>query len=83
MFQFQRRCDLLARDPCVRPTREILGCLTDRFRARREVFVDLYQALVGNVTLYIGTDGLHPTEIGYQKIAETFFNSIQATLQTP
>jgi lysophospholipase L1-like esterase len=47
------------------------------------VFVDLYQALVGNVTLYIGTDGLHPTEIGYQKIAETFFNSIQATLQNP
>ena len=47
------------------------------------VFVDLYQALVTNVTLYIGTDGLHPTEIGYQKIAETFFNSIQATLQNP
>jgi lysophospholipase L1-like esterase len=47
------------------------------------VFVDLYQALVGNVTAYIGSDGLHPTEVGYQKIAETFFNAIQATLQNP
>jgi lysophospholipase L1-like esterase len=47
------------------------------------VFVDLYQALVSNVTLYIGVDGLHPTEVGYQKIAETFFSAIQATLQNP
>lgn len=45
------------------------------------VFVDLYQALVGNVTLYIGVDGLHPTEIGYQRMAETFFSAIQATLE--
>jgi lysophospholipase L1-like esterase len=47
------------------------------------VLVDLYSALVGNVALYIGVDGLHPTEIGYQKIAETFFNAIVATLETP
>ena len=45
------------------------------------VFVDLYQALVGNVTLYIGVDGLHPTEVGYQRIAETFFAAVQATLE--
>jgi lysophospholipase L1-like esterase len=45
------------------------------------VFVDLYQALLGNVTAYIGPDGLHPTEIGYQKIAETFLNAIQSTLE--
>jgi lysophospholipase L1-like esterase len=45
------------------------------------VFVDLYQALVSNVTLYIGVDGLHPTEVGYQRIAETFFAAIQATLE--
>ena len=45
------------------------------------VFVDLYQALVSNVTLYIGVDGMHPTEIGYQRIAETFFASIQANLE--
>jgi lysophospholipase L1-like esterase len=45
------------------------------------VFVDLYQALVTNVTLYIGVDGLHPTEVGYQRIAETFFTAIQANLE--
>ena len=47
------------------------------------VFVDLYQALVGNVSTFIGSDGLHPTEVGYQKIAETFSIAIQATLQNP
>ena len=45
--------------------------------------VDLYSALVGNVTLYVGSDGLHLTEVGYQKVAETFFNAIVATLETP
>ena len=34
-----------------------------------------------NVTLYIGVDGLHPTEVGYQRIAETFFTAIQASLE--
>lgn len=47
------------------------------------VFVDLYQALVANVTIYIGVDGLHPTEVGYQKMAETFFTAIQSTLESP
>jgi lysophospholipase L1-like esterase len=47
------------------------------------VFVDLYQALVTNVTLYIGVDGLHPTEAGYQKMAETFFTAIRSTLENP
>jgi lysophospholipase L1-like esterase len=47
------------------------------------VFVDLYQALVANVSLYIGVDGLHPTEVGYQKIAETFFTAIRSTLENP
>ena len=64
-----------------------IATYNDRMRAiaagENAVFVDLYQALVGNVTTYIGSDGLHPTEVGYQKIAETFFTSIQATLQSP
>ena len=47
------------------------------------VFVDLYQALLTNVTIYIGVDGLHPTEAGYQKMAETFFTAIQSTLENP
>ena len=45
------------------------------------VMVDVYQALLGNVFTYIGGDGLHPNEAGYAKIAETFFNAIQATLE--
>jgi len=45
------------------------------------VFVDLFQALVSNVTLYIGVDGLHPTEVGYQRIAETFFAAVQGNLE--
>ena len=64
---------------------EAVTALNSRLRTiasgESAVFVDLYQALVSNVTLYIGVDGLHPTEIGYQRIAETFFASIQANLE--
>lgn len=45
------------------------------------VLVDVYQALLPSVFTYIGGDGLHPNEAGYAKIAETFFNAIQATLE--
>lgn len=53
--------------------------------ARREnaVLVEIYQALLTNVNLYIGVDGLHPTEAGYAKIAETFFNAIRTNLEVP
>lgn len=47
------------------------------------VLVDVYQALLADVFTYIGVDGLHPNERGYAKIAETFFNAIQATLEIP
>lgn len=64
---------------------DVVSSLNNRLRAiaagEGAVFVDLYQALVGNVSLYIGVDGLHPTEIGYQRIAETFFTAIQANLE--
>ncbi len=64
-----------------------IAAYNDRMRAiaagENAVFVDLYQALVGNVTTYIGSDGLHPTEVGYQRMAEAFFTAIQATLQNP
>ena len=39
-----------------------------------------YNALVKSVPSYIGADGLHPTTLGYAKIAETFFTSIQESL---
>ena len=64
-----------------------IATYNDRMRAiaagENAVFVDLYQALVSNVTTFVGVDGLHLTEVGYQKVAETFFASIQATLQNP
>lgn len=45
------------------------------------VYVDIFSALVTNVNLYIGTDGLHPTEAGYRKIAETVMAAVQGNLE--
>ncbi|MEO8680966.1 MAG: GDSL-type esterase/lipase family protein [Vicinamibacterales bacterium] len=47
------------------------------------VLVDIYQYLLSNVTLYIGVDGLHPTEAGYAKMAEAFFFAIRQNLEVP
>ncbi|MCC7243680.1 MAG: HYR domain-containing protein [Acidobacteria bacterium] len=47
------------------------------------VFVDLYNALLPGLTNYIGADGLHPTEVGYRRMAEEFFVAIRATLEVP
>lgn len=70
------------------PNRErvavVIPVLNEEIRAlalRRNVFlVDIYAALNGNLNLYIGHDHLHPTEAGFQKIAETFFDSIRQHL---
>jgi lysophospholipase L1-like esterase len=43
--------------------------------------VDLYTALASDVNRYIGVDGLHPTEAGYQRMADEFFVRIRATLE--
>jgi lysophospholipase L1-like esterase len=50
-------------------------------RGENAVLVDVYEALVTDVNRYIGIDGIHPTEAGYQKIAETFFAAIRADLE--
>lgn len=50
-------------------------------RGEGAVLVDLYAALSTNVNTYIGADGIHPTQAGYQKIAETFFAAIRADLE--
>jgi lysophospholipase L1-like esterase len=47
-----------------------------------EVLVDLYQGFNGNPDPYIDTDGLHPNALGYQKIAELFFDAIRTNLET-
>ncbi len=50
-------------------------------RGENAVLVDVYQALATDVTRYIGVDGLHPTEAGYQRIADTFFAAVRADLE--
>lgn len=45
------------------------------------VFVDLYNALLPEVSTVIGVDGLHPTEAGYKRIADVFFAAVQANLE--
>ena len=45
------------------------------------VLVDVYAGLLPDVTRYIGVDGLHPTEAGYAKIADIFFQAIQSNFE--
>jgi lysophospholipase L1-like esterase len=45
------------------------------------VLVDLYPVFDGHVDTLIGPDGLHPTEEGYQKMADTFFQVIRERLE--
>jgi len=45
------------------------------------VLVDLYPVFEGNLDTLIGPDGLHPSEAGYQKIADTFFQAIRDRLE--
>jgi lysophospholipase L1-like esterase len=50
-------------------------------RGEGAVLVDVFQALSTNVELYISFDGLHPTEAGYQRIADTFYAAIRQDLE--
>jgi len=50
--------------------------------AEGAVLVDVYKALAADINRYIGADGLHPTEAGYERIAETFLAVIRGTLET-
>jgi lysophospholipase L1-like esterase len=64
---------------------ELVTSLNSRLRiiatGEAAVFVDLYQALVSNIPTFVGTDGLHLTEVGYQRVAETFSTAIQSALE--
>ncbi len=51
--------------------------------AEGATLVDLYQAFGGTPDPLIDADGLHPTAMGYQKMGETFFTAIRATLELP
>lgn len=46
-------------------------------------YVDLYNAMLPDAATLIGSDGLHPTEAGYRKIADVFFSAIKAALEEP
>ena len=43
--------------------------------------VDLYEGFGGNPDPYIDSDGLHPNDLGYQKIAQLFFDGIRMSLE--
>lgn len=43
--------------------------------------VNLYDAMLPDADRVIGSDGLHPTEEGYRRIADGFFSSIRTTLE--
>ncbi len=49
--------------------------------AEDAVYVDLYNTLLPEANSVIGADGLHPTEVGYRRMAEVFFAAIRAALE--
>ncbi len=49
--------------------------------AEGAIVVDLNAAMAASVTTLIGVDGLHPTEAGYQRMAETFSAAIRTTFE--
>lgn len=63
----------------------VIASANDRLRvvARGEgaYLIDVFSALLPDLDGNIGSDGLHPTEIGYRRIAETVFAAIRADLE--
>ena len=44
-------------------------------------FVDVYNPMLADAATLVGSDGLHPTEAGYRKIADVFFSAIRTQLE--
>ncbi len=44
-------------------------------------YVDLYNTMMPEAATLLGSDGLHPTEAGYRRIAELFFAAIRNELE--
>jgi lysophospholipase L1-like esterase len=59
--------------------------LNNRIRAiaagEGAVLVDLYAGLSVDVSRYIGSDGLHPTVAGYERIAELMLQAIRSSFE--
>jgi lysophospholipase L1-like esterase len=51
--------------------------------AEGATLVELYLPFEGQLTTWLGQDGLHPNETGYAKIAELFYGAIGARLEVP
>jgi lysophospholipase L1-like esterase len=51
------------------------------FTNGQHVLVDVFSQLNAELDRNIGVDGLHPTEVGYRRIAQAFYFAIRATLQ--
>lgn len=49
--------------------------------AEGAVLINLYDQLLAEANTVIGSDGLHPTEVGYKRMADVFFAAIQANLE--
>jgi lysophospholipase L1-like esterase len=45
------------------------------------IYVDLYNPMLADAATLVGSDGLHPTESGYRKIADLFFAAISRELE--
>lgn len=65
---------------------ELVPLLNDEIREiaveENATFVDVYAAFGGDLSL-ISADGLHPTEAGFERMAEAFFEVIRRALEVP
>lgn len=71
------------RPRAITPTFELLNYNTKlQAMSTREglTYVDLYTAMLAESGTLIGSDGLHPTEAGYRRIADVFFAAIKREL---
>lgn len=62
---------------CVEPLNARIRAMA---AAKGAILVDVHAAWAGRTGL-MGADGIHPTEEGYQVIAQTFFEAIRRTLE--
>jgi lysophospholipase L1-like esterase len=55
--------------------------LRDGARGEGAQLIDLFTPLLADLNNNIGSDGVHPTELGYQRMAETVFAALRADLE--